>query len=509
MPRARKPVRILLLEVGVLSLLCVAPIQGQTQPPGPAVKGKGTPPPAAPNLVGVIVDLTKAETNNVGTVTVQPNAKNAKPVTFDVTEATRFEYFNQVNVWGTNFLAEHRGEKVAVFTVAGSKPLAAAKVQILLPKPKPRNPGPPPAQPLKPIWARGTVVDVTAGVITIKLPNYTPPPPVRGTVTDVGVNEDTDQGVITVQANGKLQTFVVDPTTEFQKLIGKTRKRISFLSIDQGETVEIFTRYGAPQAVTKVDVLVKGAGEAAIVYKDHFVKFVTKPGTKFDIDRAGKFTPVSLSTIVKGESVAILPDALRSHIAAEVRIMAPPIIHGIVESTSATAIIVKLKEKGQDVTKSVAINGATTYEVMTDKMPKPGGLADVKPGKDVDIWPGAVPPNVAEKVVIFHHVGKPLSLDGVVVTATANLLTVMTGGPQKSFPLNAATKFEALEGTKRRPAKATELKAGQKVHIVAAAEAPNAAQSVEIHIVAPKTSTKTPKETAPKPTNDAKKAKSP
>jgi hypothetical protein len=453
------------------------------------------------------VDLTKAETNNVGTVTVQPNAKGAKPETFDVTEATRFEYFNQVHAWGTNFLAEHRGEKVAVFTVAGSKPLAAAKVQILLPKPKPRNPGPPPAQPLKPSWARGTVVDVTAGVITIKLPNYTPPPPVRGTVTDVGVNEDSDQGVITVQANGKLQTFVVDPTTEFQKLIGKTRKRISFLSIDQGELVEIFTRYGAPHAASKVDVLVKGSGEAAIVYKDHFVKFVTKPATKFDLERAGKLTPASLGSVVKGESVAILPDALRSHIAAEVRIIAPNVIRGVVESTSAGAITVKVKEKGQDVTKTVAVNGATTYEVMTDKTPKAGGLADAKPGRHVDIWPAAAPPNVTEKVVI--HLGKLLSLDGVVVTATANLLTVTTGGAQKSFPLNAATKFEALEGTKRRPAKATELKAGQKVHIVAAAEAPNAAQRVEIHIVAPKTPPKTPKETAPKQTSDPKKAKSP
>jgi hypothetical protein len=95
------------------------------------------------------------------------------------------------------------------------------------------------------------------------------------------------------------------------------------------------------------------------------------------------------------------------------------------------------------------------------------------------------------------------------VTATANLLTVTTGGAQKSFPLNAATKFETLEGTKRRPAKATELKAGQKVHIVAAAEAPNAAQRVEIHIVTPKTPPKTPKETAPRQTSDPKKAKSP
>ena len=93
-------------------------------------------------------------------------------------------------------------------------------------------------------------------------------------------------------------------------------------------------------------------------------------------------------------------------------------------------------------------------------------------GQHVDIWPGAAPPNVAEKVVIFHRVGKPLSLEGVVVTATVNVVTVTTGGIQKSFPLSAATKFEALEGTKpRRLAKATELKAGQKVHIVAAAEA--------------------------------------
>lgn len=312
MPRLRT---LILTVLTAGCLVSAAPAQG--------VKGKtaAPPPPAAPDLVGVIVSLTKPETNNMGDVTVQPAAKSAKPVVVAVTEATTFEYFNGVNTWGTNFLAEHSGEKAAVFTAAGKKPLTAVKVQILLPMPKPRNPGPPPAPPTKPSWARGTVVDVKNGAITIQLPNYTPPPPVRGVVTDVGVDTDGTLGVITVRAAGKLKTFVVDPTTEFQKLKGKNRVRVSFLSIDQGETVEVFGRYGAPQAASKVDVIAAGAGEAAIQYKDHFLTFVTKPATKYEIDRAGKLTPASLAKVVKGETVAILPDALHSHVAAEVKII--------------------------------------------------------------------------------------------------------------------------------------------------------------------------------------------
>jgi hypothetical protein len=443
--------------------------------PKPAPKAA----PVTQGVRGTLVAMTKDKVTNTGTITVKVQGQ---ATTYTVTEKTRFEFFNQVSAWGANFLNEHVGKDVAVFARGGSNPPEAFKVQILLPKPQP----PPPSKPSRVV---GTVTGLDNGHIIIKLPNRTPPPPVTGTVADLSLDQVKGYGTISVKVNGKTSKYWVNSGTFFQTLGAKQRHwQVSFLSIQLGETVKIFPRYGHPHLAGTVDILLKGSkAPPAIKYKDTFLKFRLKPNTKYELVRDGKHKSISQSAVTVGEQVGILPHAIHSHVADNVQVLAPNSIHGQLVSSSGSGITVKIshggKAKGSVQSKTVPVTGSTQFRSMQGKTAKPATKSALKPGQHLVIALAAPPPHPAETVEIhLKPPPKPQSFQGTIVSAGGGKLAVKARGGVKHFTLTGSTKLEAHSGKKSRAAKTADLKPGTKVVVVALSEPPHVAQRVQIQV---------------------------
>ncbi len=454
----------------------------------PARAADAKKPAPKPTAQGTLVDMTKDPNKPTGTVIVQVGGAKA---TFLVTERTRFEFDNGVKRWAANFLNEHVGKPVAVFVRPNSSPPEAGLVRILLPKPKPSTAKPSKPAPPKPSWVWGTVSERADGHVTIKLPNKTPPPPVVGTVVAVTLDDKTDLGTITVRHKGKDHKFTVNAGTAFIKLGVKHKHwKGSFLSIDKGETVEVFPRYGSPHLAATVDILLKGAKpKPAIHYKDTFVHFKLEPATKYEVARDGKHHPSSLSVLAVGEKAGVLPKAVHSHVAGTVRMQAPGTIHGKVENVAGSVVHVKVHHKGgkdkppSDEIKTVSLSGSTKYELVEGKNHKPTTVADLKHGRHVDVLRTVAPPHAAELVRIHHRKPKPVTTTGTIVSAGGGTLTVQPkDGTAKQFTLDPKTKLEKQQDKKNHPATAADLKPGRKVVVVAAAEPPHKAHRVEVHV---------------------------
>jgi hypothetical protein len=437
--------------------------------------------PKVPTAQGTLVDMTKDKLKAVGTITVQVNGN---PMTFQVSERTRFEFFNGVNRWGANFLAEHKGKQVAVFARPNSNPAEAALVRILLPPPKP--PGPP-----KPAWVFGIVSELAGGHVTVKLPNLTPPPPVLGEVINVTLDDNTGIGTLTVKGKGKPLTFQVNSATAFVKLGAKHKHWAkTFLSLTEGERVKVFPRYGAPKLAATVDILLKGAkAPPAIHYKDTFVTFQLKPATKYEVVRDGKHRAAALAALAVGEKVGVLPDGVHSHGAGTVQMQAPGAIHGKLLGAGGSSLQVKVHHpasKGkpaseQDLT--VSLTGATGFQLVEGKSHKPAAASALKPGQHLVILPALAPPHAADLVLIHPKKGHPVSISGTVVSAGGGALTVKTPeGAVKTFTVDDRTRLEAHEGDKPRAATGKDLVAGRSVVVVAWSEPPHRAQHVKVHV---------------------------
>jgi hypothetical protein len=188
-------------------------------PPPAWAADTNKPAPKAPPVEGTLGDMTKDQRTAGGTITVKVNGN---PMTFQVTERTRFEFFDGVSRRAANFLSEHAGKQVAVFADPANTP-EAALVQILLPRPKTQPPSKP--QPPKPAWVSGTVSELAGGHVTVKLPNRTPPPPVLGEVANVTLDDKNGTGTLTVKVLGQKRTFTVNSATSFVSV-----RRIAFLT---------------------------------------------------------------------------------------------------------------------------------------------------------------------------------------------------------------------------------------------------------------------------------------
>jgi hypothetical protein len=369
------------------------------------------PAPKAAPVEGTLVDMTKDQRTAGGTITVKVNGN---PMTFQVTESTRFEFFDGVSRRGANFLSEHVGKQVAVLAKPASDPPEADFVQILLPRPKAQPPSKP--QPPKPAWVSGTVSELAGGHVTLKLPNRTPPPPVLGAVANVTLDDKNGTGTLTVMAQGQKRTFTVNSATSFQKR-GVKHKHWSetFLSIAEGETVQVFPRYGAPGLAAAVDILLPGATpKPAVPSKDSHVKFQLQPATRYEMVRDGQHKPAAPAALAVGARVDVLPPTAHSHVAGAVRIQAPPSIHGRLMSAGPAGLQVKVHQPGgggrpaTEQTRSVPVNGATLFQMVQGNSRLPASAGALKPGQHLVILPAAAPPHVAEVVLIHHNNPKPV-----------------------------------------------------------------------------------------------------
>jgi hypothetical protein len=461
--------------------------------------------PKAPPVQGFLTDLNKDKTRDLGSITVKVKGSS---LTFVVTEKTRFQFYDGVSTWGANFLDDQLGKKVNVYARAGSNPAEAAVVQFVLPPPPPRRPGPPPPQ--RPARVFGVVTEVAAGHLTIRLPNRTPPPPVTGAVSDLGLDKASGYASITVSSGGKARKFWVNSGTTFLTLGARHRHwQVSFLSITDGETVKVFPRYGAPHLAGAVDILLKGSkAPPAIRYKDHFLKFELRPGTRYVLVRNGRQRGVPRSALAAGEDVGVMPHGLHSHVADNVHIQAPGDLHGQLVSAGGSGLSVKVRYHGKGKktghVKTVAVTGSTRYQTVRGKAVQPASRSALKPGQHLVIHFAAPAPHPAEAVEIhLRPPPHPQTFHGTVVSAGGGKLTVKVKGGNRQFILDGSTKVQAHEGKKHRAARPGELKAGARVAVVALNQPPHQAQHVDIEIASKAKPKPKPKD-KPKPKGTVK-----
>ena len=392
MPRAQSSSLCLF---GMIAAVLHSPLGLQAQ------TGKGTSPPTLPAFHGYLVNMTKDQIKNVGTLTVEGGKNGSVTTTYQVNEQTVFQFRQGTNVWGANFLKDHLGQKVSVVAIKGSNPLTAATVQIILQPPPPPLP-PPPPQPPKIPYYHGQVVKVGTDPatkhthITIKLHKHVPPPPVVGQITKLGLDKVDGIGSITIKAGGKHHTFYVDANTRFLKIGKKHQHAVTFLSVHDGEQVAIFPSHG--HWAWKADIILPGATFVPPPPpKDHFLTFRVNTNTNYVLFHLGIQTPTTLAAVVIGEEIAIQPIGIHSHLAQNVHIHSPRAIHGVLEAVSPQGISVKHKVDGKDTLQVVPLAAATRYELVIGKEVKPASLAKLHKGNHVVVWRLAAPPHVAER----------------------------------------------------------------------------------------------------------------
>jgi hypothetical protein len=397
--------------------------------------------PAPTAVQGVVVDVVKDQTKAAGSITVEDS--KGKDTKFVVTEATVFQFVQGAKTWGTNFLSEYVGRQVSVTPAAGSDPLTAATVQIILPKPPPpRPPSPPQVDPVQ-----GTVVNkekVGKGIytLTVQLPSYIPPAPVKGTIWDVGKSETTAWGSITLKVKGKAQVFYVNPTTGFTRIKGQQVDSATFLSATLGEKAVIHPRYGNSAVAARVELLgrkSKFPKEIQPKPVDQLVVFQADNLTQYSVVRNGSAKSCTIATVKAGRDVSVLPGGDHSQLATKVTVLMG----------------------------SVAKNPKTTVKT--------------------------------------SGTGKTKTISGAIVSAGNNTLSVQTSSGTKTASYGPGTQMEVKQGNIIRPAVPADFQAGYKVTVVASVDPPYAAQSIVIRV--PAKSSTTGKGTTPKENTKPKKSK--
>jgi len=465
-----------------------------------------TQPLAAQPVKGILTDVVKDQNTPTGSITVMDN--NNKAVKFVVGEFTQFQIVRGAERRQTNFLAEHRGEMVAVFPLAKSNPVAAAKVDILLPAPPP-----PPAVHIvrtapRVGHVRGTVVHIDPNTVTIRL--HEPPSPVLGVVTEVGVNPDTGVGFFTINVNGKVEKFVATVATRFYKVKGRNFERGSFLSEDKGQTVVVFPMLHHHHVAAKVDIILDGPAMALhhhrYHHKHHWITFLLTPDTAYIRVRDGRHHPATLAAVQLHEEVSILPTGQHSHIARNVDILLPHQVHGVVTGLASGAIKVKVhhgpnsKHPAFDQEIVVPLAASTTVETLDPKkVRKPANPAALATGERVVVYPAGPPPHVAETVEIHLQAIKKVTVHGHVAGAGMGTVTVKVHHAAKgdkpahdtldTFAITMATTLEMHQGKNTVAAPATALIPGAEVTIHGHTGSPAVADKIEI---------KAPKKTPPK-----------
>ncbi len=415
-----------------LSLALLPPAQVQAQPP----------------LKGVISDLSKDETKPTGTISVTVNGKTT---TYVVDDSTVFQVLKGTVSSPSSFLNEHKGENVAVFGVAGSNPLKAARVQILLPADVfhfhlPSMPG----------FVHGTVVHRGPHRVTIRVPDRKPIVPVIGTVVDVSKNKDTDGGSLIVSINGKNRMFAMDGATWFDKVQGPKKLYASFLSLDKGEQVRVYPRPGNELAAGRVDIMLPGTPAVPPLQKahhhhHHLITYLVDGATKYVAVKGTQYLPSNLANVLVGEHVAVQHRVRHKHWAHVVRIIFPHPIRGVVQSVGTNVVNVKVTHhhgQGKPASEKIVPVGVlpgTLFFVFNGTTSKPGGLGDIKVGSHVVLRRTAVPPHVAE-VAEIHHSLKQHSYRGVVTGLAGNQLTIAQEHRDKTRPPNPVN-FTLTQGT--------------------------------------------------------------
>jgi hypothetical protein len=479
---------------------------------------------AAP-VQGLLVDVSKAENADNGQISVLVNGAAAN---YTVTPDTKFEILRGTQRQGSSFLAEHKGQSVAVFVKPNSNPPTAYKVEVLLPAP-PAPPAHVVHTPPKPGHVHGTVVAVDPHILVIHLHHTEPPPPVFGVITDVSKSETSETGSITVKAHDKTSTFVLGPWTQFEQDRGNHHKSSSFLAEHRGEMALIYPRHGNLNLANKVAVILppdKTSKTSTTTNHTkpqlHYQIYLLNGDTKYSRRRDSHVDPSDWSSVVVGEEVSVKATGIHSHTAATVDVLLPHTIDGHVVSASATGLTIKTHhltgEKTsphQDVMITIPLTSQTKFLSVEGKTHSPANLSALKGGEWVVVYPGPLHPHVAETIEMHPtHAStkavKAVTAKGLLAKAEGGMVLVALHTPAKGgeafevFHLHKETTITVVVGKEHKPGHAGLLALGEEVVIHGHSGDYPLADKVEIHIKEVKlpkpTEIKHPKETTkPKP----------
>jgi hypothetical protein len=436
-----------------------------------------------PTVTGTLVNLTKDPVLFSGTIAVQD--ANGNRSTFVVTEATLFQFSRGTALWKTNFLAQHQGEKVAVFALPDTKPATAGGVQIILPPP------PPPSPPRPPAPVNGTVTQVDKNFITIQLPTPKPAVPVQGILTGVTVDANTGTGLMVVKVSKKnYMVFTANRWTQFYvdlKVVDTTTKQVNdifqgvtFLSTSVGENVVIHPSNWNPMHAWRVDILpAKTKGNLTVPpVVVHLATFAVLPTTTIVRVRGADVQLATIAQVLVGDKVSIQPTNYQTPLASKVTVQLPPAIRGLISERTGLMLVVKSGTNDNPVYQKVTLTPKTVINIADNK--RNFSIHALHKGAQVTVLPAGPPPHVAELVQVKP---KHSTIRGKLVSVTGqNVVVNVTGGKNPgpvAVLLQAGTLYEVVKGKDRVLGPAAVLWVGADVTVHAIGVSPLVADKVE------------------------------
>ena len=471
-------------------------------PPKPAQKVEIDVPPPPP-IDGVITDISRSSDAPTGAITIDVKGKS---MTFTVYEPTVFQILRGDVPHGSSFLHEHKGEKARIFPLAQSKPLDAAKVQILMP---PYVPGKSQSH-IYPV--SGTVTAVSPTSITIQ--PHDPVPPTIGIVKSVSIDPNKEVGTMVLAVDGKDEKYGVNIYTHFVKVNASSQKSTNYLAEYKGETVVVYHWPGHSTVAARVDIVTGGTAHANTHYQNRLYHQITyqlspsakipagTPATTFDTVRSGKHKSATLKDVVVGERISMLATGYHSHIAKHISVHLPNPISGHVHSVSAGTLTLQLpkgttnKSADKNGQLNVPLMPGTVFETVKDKVTQKSSLAAVKKGERVIVYPAGPPPHAAEKVEIGLAPPKAVTFSGHLVNVGAGQIIVNVKHPAKDgkaafvapekFQLTGATQI--LLAKDKQPTKLSNANLGDDVTIHAHSDlgVVGPAEKIDLRPVLPK-----------------------